>query len=82
MSKQQLHDNYNPSLPKEEIDARSVLFEDQQLKIKHDLATEQLFDTQHSDGHTYNPQLASQQGLTYTPPHDPAVLPSNNLLST
>ena len=35
-----------------------------------------LYDTQHSDGHTYNVSLALDQGLTYTPPSDPPVLPS------
>lgn len=44
-----------------------------------DLAIEELIDTAHSDGHTYNPHLAQQQGLTYTPPTDPPVLPGNDL---
>ncbi len=46
--------------------------------INADLAQDDLVDTQHSDGHTYNPRIASDQGLTYTPPHDPAVLPSED----
>lgn len=42
----------------------------------HDLAQEEAFDTQHSDGHTYNPHHAQDQGLTYTPPVDPPTLPA------
>ena len=44
-----------------------------------DLATETLVDTQHGQGHTYNPEEAWEQGLTYTPPDDPPVLPSADL---
>lgn len=43
-----------------------------------DLAKDDLVDTQHSDGHTYNPRIAAEQGLTYTPPHDPPVQPSED----
>ncbi|MEZ4617571.1 MAG: BON domain-containing protein [Caldilineaceae bacterium] len=38
-----------------------------------------LIDTQHTDGSTSNPAEAEEQGLVYTPPHDPPVLPSNDL---
>lgn len=41
-----------------------------------DLEKETLRDTQHSDGHTFNPYHAQDQGLTYTPPTDPPVIPS------
>jgi hypothetical protein len=44
----------------------------------NDLAADDWVNTQHSNGHTYNPQIAAEQGLTYTPPHDPAVLPDDN----
>jgi acetyltransferase len=43
-----------------------------------DLVEDDLVNTQYSNGHTYNPQIAAEQGLTYTPPHDPAVLPNDN----
>ena len=46
--------------------------------VQDDLAGQQKFKTQHSDGHTYNPHQAAEQGLTYTPPTDPPVLPSEN----
>lgn len=34
-----------------------------------------LVDTAHTDGSTENPLLAMEQGLVYTPPSDPPVLP-------
>jgi hypothetical protein len=43
---------------------------------EEDLAVGTLVDTQHSEGHTYNPEEAWEQGLTYTPPDDPPILPS------
>jgi hypothetical protein len=43
-----------------------------------DLAAEEVFDTQHTDGHTYNVWHARQQGLTYTPPTDPPVMPDDD----
>jgi hypothetical protein len=46
--------------------------------IAADLADEQYFKTKDSEGHTYNPQQAWEQGLTYTPPTDPPVLPSED----
>jgi osmotically-inducible protein OsmY len=47
-------------------------------RAKQDLEQEQVYDTQHSDGHTYNPHLAQEQGLTYTPPTDPPVVPDHD----
>ena len=44
--------------------------------VEGDLATEELYQTQRSEGHTYNPIKAWRQGLTYTPPSDPPVTPS------
>lgn len=44
-----------------------------------DLAAEEVYDTQATDGSTYNPHTAEEQGLVYTPPHDPPVLPSDDL---
>lgn len=42
-----------------------------------DLAIEELIDTQHTSGSTYDPDEAEEQGLVYTPPHDPPVIPSD-----
>ncbi|RIK39819.1 MAG: hypothetical protein DCC55_16925 [Chloroflexi bacterium] len=36
-------------------------------------------DTQHSDGSAYYAQKAQIQGLVYTPPDDPPVIPSDDL---
>ena len=49
--------------------------EGQDDNFEDDLAVEEAFDTQHSDGHTYNVQIAIDQGLTYTPPTDPPIQP-------
>jgi hypothetical protein len=46
--------------------------------VEEELAVDELIDTQHGDGHTYNPQQAAEQGLTYTPPSDPPVVPSED----
>lgn len=36
------------------------------------------YNTQHTDGHTYDPDLAWDQGLTYTPPTDPPTIVSED----
>lgn len=61
--------------PTEEISLDEL---EELLGSAHDLALEDVFDTQHGDGHTYNPYIAQDQGLVYTPPHDPPVLPSDD----
>jgi hypothetical protein len=38
-----------------------------------------LIDTAHTDGSTENVQMAMDQGLVYTPPFDPPVIPSDDL---
>jgi len=38
-----------------------------------------LYDTANTDGSTNNVQLAMDQGLVYTPPTDPPVVPSDDL---
>ena len=43
-----------------------------------DLAIEELVDTKHTDGSTTNPQQAWEQGLVYTPPDDPPVVPGDD----
>ena len=57
-------------------DAEKAEAED--LDVERELANEEHFDTQHSDGHTLNPHLAQEQGLTYTPPTDPPVQASDD----
>ncbi len=38
-----------------------------------------MIDTAHTDGSTENVQMAMDQGLVYTPPMDPPVVPSDDL---
>jgi hypothetical protein len=45
-------------------------------EMEEDLAAERLYETKGGDGHTYDPFQAEDQGLTYTPPSDPPVVPS------
>jgi len=44
-------------------------------EAEKDLADLDWYDTQHGEGHTYNVSVAMDQGLVYTPPTDPPVLP-------
>lgn len=41
-------------------------------------AIENIIDTQHTDGSTNDPFVAEEQGMVYTPPSDPPVLPSDD----
>lgn len=50
--------------------------EAEDLSFEEDLAAGHTYKTKHSDGHTFNPHVAAEQGLVYTPPSDPPVLPS------
>ncbi len=43
-----------------------------------DPVIENPIDTQHTDGSTTDPYVAQDQGLVYTPPSDPPVLPSDD----
>lgn len=71
------------------IDEQSILppttdqllagIEEEDVDVEEELAQEQIFDTQKGEGHTYNPQQAAEQGLTYTPPSDPPTVPSDDL---
>ncbi len=54
------------------------MYEEEINNPDRDLAVEDLIDTQHTSGSTYNPDEAEEQGLVYTPPHDPPVIPSDN----
>lgn len=56
-----------------------ISIEEEDVDVEEELAQEEIFDTQKGEGHTYNPQQAADQGLTYTPPSDPATVPSDDL---
>jgi hypothetical protein len=68
-------DSADLDAPTEEISLDEL---EELLGPGRDLAMEDIVDTQHGDGHTYNPHLAQDQGLVYTPPDDPPVLPSGD----
>jgi hypothetical protein len=69
---EQTNDNDVPLASEERLER----IEADDVDVERELATEEFFDTQHGEGHTYNPQQAQDQGLTYTPPTDPPVIPS------
>lgn len=69
---EQTNDNDVPLVSEERLER----IEADDVDVERELATEEFFDTQHGEGHTYNPQQAQDQGLTYTPPTDPPVIPS------
>ncbi|HXF63972.1 MAG TPA: BON domain-containing protein [Caldilineaceae bacterium] len=50
-----------------------------QDELEEETSWGDLIDTQHTDGSTDNVHLAMDQGLVYTPPHDPPVAPSDDL---
>ncbi|MBX3011006.1 MAG: BON domain-containing protein [Caldilineaceae bacterium] len=54
------------------------LYDEELNDPERDLAIEELIDTQHTSGSTYNPREAQEQGLVYTPPDDPPVIPSDS----
>lgn len=70
--------DFDPSITDDLFDEQAMLLDDEEAIVERDLAEDELYDTAHSDGHTYNPQIAWEQGLTYTPPDDPPVLPADN----
>ena len=49
-----------------------------EIDLDEDLGTEQRYQTQRSEGSTFNPDEAEEQGLSYTPPSDPPVVPSDD----
>jgi hypothetical protein len=71
---EQTDDNDVPLASEERLER----IEADDVDVERELATEEFFDTQRSEGHTYNPQQAQDQGLTYTPPTDPPVIPSED----
>jgi osmotically-inducible protein OsmY len=85
--KKQIKELFSPEPEEEETETRESadLFtmpnssekkEAEDDSVERDLANDDPYNTQHTDGHTYNPGVAIDQGLTYTPPHDPPVQPS------
>jgi alkanesulfonate monooxygenase SsuD/methylene tetrahydromethanopterin reductase-like flavin-dependent oxidoreductase (luciferase family) len=55
-------------------DERLEGFEEEDVDLEEDLVEEEAFDTQHGEGHTFDPYEADDQGLTYTPPTDPPIM--------
>ena len=53
------------------------MYEEEIYDPDRDLSIEELIDTQHTSGSTFDPDEAEEQGLVYTPPHDPPVIPSD-----
>jgi hypothetical protein len=53
--------------------------EEMRSGYEQDLAEEYRVDTQHTEGSTHDPTKAQEQGLVYTPPTDPPVMPSDDL---
>lgn len=52
--------------------------EAQDVHPADDMADDEVFKSQHSDGHTFNPRRAAVEGLTYTPPTDPPIVPGDD----
>lgn len=50
----------------------------EEQRRERELTTDGPIDTQHSDGSAYYPEMADEQGLVYTPPTDPPVVPSDD----
>jgi hypothetical protein len=50
-----------------------------QDELEGDDSLGDIIDTNHTDGSTENVQMAMDQGLVYTPPTDPPVVPSDDL---
>lgn len=50
-----------------------------QEELEGDDSLGDMIDTAHTDGSTENVQMAMEQGLVYTPPYDPPVMPSDDL---
>jgi hypothetical protein len=55
-----------------------VLHIQPRVDLDEDLGVEQRYRTRRGDGSTFNPDEAEEQGLTYTPPTDPPVVPSRD----
>ena len=60
------------------VEERLLRVKPDDVDFEEDLTTDRAFDTQQSEGHTFDPWKAEDQGLTYTPPSDPPVVPSED----
>lgn len=60
------------------VEERLLRIEADDVDFEEDLAAGRAYDTQQSEGHTFDPWKAEDQGLTYTPPSDPPVVPSED----
>lgn len=63
--------------PTDEVSFEALM--ERQARAEEETDLGDLIDTQHTDGSTGNVQLAMDQGLVYTPPDDPPVVPSDDL---
>ena len=75
MANRENYDNLDPDITDEEMGKLSDLRDDTDIERAHDMATEEMYDTQHGDGHTFNPDIAMRDGLTYTPPDEEPIPP-------
>jgi hypothetical protein len=57
---------------------RLARLEPDDVDMDDEMAKEEIYDTQHGEGHTYNVWHTQEQGLTYTPPTDPPIVPSRD----
>lgn len=62
----------------DEDDEATGIHESQLEEYQEDIGIDYLSDTQHTDGSTWNPTIADEQGLVYTPPTDAPVVPSGD----
>lgn len=76
MTKQKKKEESTDQTPTVEVSLEELEEATDALKRKE--AAGDLIDTQHTDGSTTDPHQAQEQGLVYTPPHDPPVLPSDD----
>jgi hypothetical protein len=65
--------------PVVEISFEEIMELQDELDDGDDVLMGDLVDTAHTDGSTDNVHLAMDQGLVYTPPMDPPVVPSDDL---
>ena len=60
------------------VEERLLRVQPDDVAFEEDLTTDRAYDTKQSEGHTFDPWKAEDQGLTYTPPSDPPVVPSED----
>jgi hypothetical protein len=70
-------DDFDIIAPLEEVSLEEL--EEQEYMSRLAADSDGIIDTAHTDGSTTNPQEAQEQGLVYSPPDDPPVIPSDDL---